>query len=249
MPEVKFELRVGEQTMSASVGVPAEPIRPLDLLPILQQFDSGLIAMAIDQAAPVSCCAGCGACCRQLVPIAETEALYLARVIDDMPEEQRTRVLARFSDAVEKLTAAGMREKLLPEHAGSNSFASGSMKDPEVRQKTGTDYFTLGLACPFLENESCSIHPHRPLSCREYLVTSPAANCSHPSPENIRMVLLPAKLSYILYRFGDGKGEDAPRFLPLPFLLEYAANHDPESQPRVPGPELFERFFKQLAGS
>ncbi len=43
-------------------------------------------------------------------------------------------------------------------------------------------YFHLGIACPFLEDESCSIHADRPISCREYLVTSPAVNCADPKP-------------------------------------------------------------------
>jgi Fe-S-cluster containining protein len=252
MPDVKFELRVGDRTATGTVGVPAEPIRPIDLLPILQKFDDGLIGMAIDETKPVSCCAGCGACCRQLVPISETEALYLADVIDAMPPDRKAHVLARFAQATATLESAGMRERLCPD-VTSGSFSSGSftsptLSDPAERQKAGMEYFALGLACPFLEEESCSIHPYRPLSCREYLVTSPAANCTDPSPANIKMVPIPAKLSYVLYRFGDGKGEDAPRFLPLPFLLEYAATHTADSQPRVPGPELFGRFFNQLSG-
>jgi Fe-S-cluster containining protein len=36
------------------------------------------------------------------------------------------------------------------------------------------------MPCPFLEDESCSIHPDRPLVCREYLVTSPAELCAGP---------------------------------------------------------------------
>jgi hypothetical protein len=42
-------------------------------------------------------------------------------------------------------------------------------------------YFLQGVACPFLEAESCGIHPDRPLACREYLVTS-RRPLRHPGP-------------------------------------------------------------------
>ncbi len=222
--------------ISASLQLPEHPIRPLDLLPVLQKFDDGFIATVLD-GAEVSCRAGCGACCRQAVPITETEAFNLARVIDAMPEERRQRVLARFESTVAALDQAGMRDRLQP----------GLLKEKAEQRRMALEYFALGLACPFLEQESCSIHPDRPLSCREYLVTSPAANCSAPSAETIRMVPLPVKFSTVLQCFGDGRGNEATRWLPLPFLLEYAANHSPEDQVRLPGPELFQNFMNQLA--
>lgn len=235
MAEVRFELRVRDSVIEAAVQVPDRPIRPIDLLPILQNFDDGFIATAID-GSPVSCCAGCGACCRQAVPISETEALNLARVIDEMPEERKAHVMGRFRAAVAELDRAGMRDRLQPE----------ALKDKDAQRKMALDYFALGVACPFLEEESCSIHPDRPLSCREYLVTSPAENCAAPSAETIEMIRLPGKFSEILFRFGDGRGDEATKWIPLPYLLEYAAEHSAEEQPSVPGPEMFRNFLKQL---
>src|SRR5208282_696625 len=42
------------------------------------------------------------------------------------------------------------------------------------------------------EEESCSIHPVRPLICRQYLVTSDPVHCAGPSHENISRVPLAA---------------------------------------------------------
>jgi Fe-S-cluster containining protein len=238
VPELKFALNLGEKTMNASVKLPDEPIRPVDLLPILQGFSNAIVSGAISEDEPVSCRAGCGACCRQLVPISETEAFYLAEVIDAMPPDRKAAVAARFEEIAARMKAAGMMERLQPE----------ALTDAASRHAVGDEYFHFGLACPFLEDESCSIHPHRPLSCREYLVTSPAENCSKPSAGNIRMVPMPAKLSYVLFRFGDGKGKEPVKVIPLPLLLEFAATHRAEDQPRLPGTELFENFFGQVTG-
>jgi Fe-S-cluster containining protein len=113
----------------------------------------------------------------------------------------------------------------------------------------GLDYFRLGIPCPFLENESCSIYADRPLACREFLVTSPAENCRNPGPDNIAKVPLPAMLSETLYRFG-ATGERQPAFwFPLVLALRYAAEHANEQEPKTQGVELFQRFLRHAAGA
>ena len=229
MPEFKFELQVGEQKINAAVQLPAEPIRPVDVLPILFGFSNAIVGAAA-QGEPVSCRAGCGACCRQVVPISETEAIYLANLIEEMPPGRKATILARFQEAARRIAAAGLTDKLTLE----------ALTTVDERRKAADQYFQLGIACPFLENESCGIHPHRPLACREYLVTSPAANCSAPTAETIQMVPMPKKLSYVLYRFGDGVGNQPVKFVPLTLIFQQSYSE----QPRLPGPEIFENFFR-----
>ena len=48
----------------------------------------------------------------------------------------------------------------------------------ETQRRLGLEYFKPQIPCPFLEDESCSIYAERPFVCREYLVTSPAENCT-----------------------------------------------------------------------
>jgi len=233
--EVRFDLKFGGNIMSARIQVPGEPIRPVDLLPVLHELDDALIGAAAE-GKHISCRAGCGACCRQMVPISETEARYLADLIASMPEEQKQRVTARFAVVLEALAAGGLLERLRAEPPLNEAD----------RTRLGLEYFGLAVACPFLEHESCSIHPHRPASCREYLVTSPAENCTAPRADNIAMVDLPAHVSHVLYRFGDGRGEESTRWMPLPLLLEWVAEHREDTQPEIPGTELFANFMNKL---
>jgi len=233
VPEIRFDLRAGGRTTSVLVTVPAEPIRPVDLLPVLNEVNDAVIGLAV-QGRCVSCRDGCGACCRQMVPISEIEARYLADLIAAMPDEQRARVKERFAEAVATLRDRGLLD--LP-------------SDPAERHRLGMEYFRLGLPCPFLKDESCAIYQHRPASCREYLVTSPAAKCSAPTGEDIQMVALPAKLSQVLYRFGGGQAEADARWMPLPLLLEWAAEHRDDPQPAFPGAELLRGFMSRLTGA
>jgi len=53
---------------------------------------------AVEQAGKhISCRAGCGAGCRQIVPISESEAHHVKRLVDDLPEPRRTIVRERFA--------------------------------------------------------------------------------------------------------------------------------------------------------
>jgi Fe-S-cluster containining protein len=229
MPEFKFELHIGEQTINAAVQLPAEPIRPVDLLPILFGFSNAIVGAAAE-GEPVSCRAGCAACCRQVIPISETEGMYLANMIDEMPPERKAVILKRFQDAENRIAAAGL--------TGALKFEA--LTTVEERRKAADKYFELRIDCPFLENELCSIHQHRPLACREYLVTSPAPNCWTPSADTIQMVPMPKKLSYILYRFGDGEGKQPVKFIPLTLMFQEPF----PDQSRLPGPKMFENFFR-----
>jgi Fe-S-cluster containining protein len=229
MPEFKFELQIGEQTINAAVQLPSEPIRPVDLLPVLFGFSNAIIGAAVE-GEPVSCRAGCAACCRQVIPISETEGMYLANLIDEMPPDRKAAILERFRAAENRIASAGL--------TGTLKFEA--LTTAEERRKAADKYFELRIDCPFLESELCSIHQHRPLACREYLVTSPAPNCWTPSADTIEMVPMPKKLSYVLYRFGDGEGKQPVKFLPLTLMFQQTF----PDQPRRSGSQLFENFFR-----
>jgi Fe-S-cluster containining protein len=226
--------------LEAQLTVPTAPIRLRQALPLVQAFADRVVDAGVQSAEArgehISCKKGCGACCRQPVPIAEVEARDLRRVVEEMPEPRRSEVRARFAAARQRLVESGMLERL---------ERRGQWNDGEGRQ-VGLDYFSLGIACPFLEEESCSIHPQRPVACREYLVTSPAEECAHPSPERVRMVKMPMKVWTALARFDPvPAGESMIRWVPLILALDWAEAHPAEPAPR-PGPELLRQLFDHL---
>jgi Fe-S-cluster containining protein len=186
----------------------------------------------------ISCKAGCGACCRQLVPISELEAHQLKELVGQMPEPRRTVIRKRFADAIQKFEETGLLEKL----RDPDSFVD------ETVRKLGLDYFHTGVACPFLEDESCSIHPDRPLACREYMVTSPAENCSHPTADSVRQIKIPAKVSNAVIRLSQQReGSRFIPYVPMILALEWAENN-PENMPHKPGPAILKEVFENLSG-
>lgn len=239
---VRVGLKVWDDEVEMEMTLPAGPARLGTLLPVFQKMADGFVALAAERAGDdgrtVSCRKGCGACCRQLVPISEVEARHVGRLVEELPEPRRTEIRARFARARARLAEAG----LLPKLEDREAFVDGDVP------AFGLAYFHLGIACPFLEGESCSIHADRPISCREYLVTSPAERCADPKPGSIALVELPGKVWTAVARADPaGPAGRAIRWVPLVLAPDWAAAHPDGSEPR-PVEDVFRRVVDELAG-
>ena len=229
------------------VTVPAGPVKPQRMLPILQKMANAFVeaSVAVVEAGgkAISCKAGCGACCRQPVPISEIEVYRIAELVDAMPEPRRTMVRDRFAAACEHFHSIGWFDRMNA-HYGSGQ-PKETLEDLRAAQAVIVEYFSEGTSCPFLENGSCSIYDDRPLICREYLVTSPAENCSAPSAETVRMIELVAKPSKAALGLGGtGRLKDYG-LLTLIRALEIAAAV-PEDFDERPGPQWMDEFLARF---
>ena len=219
------------------IEVSTGPVEPVELLPLFQSLADVFVRIGTEQATgrggAISCGKGCGACCRQLVPISATEAEAIGMLVEMLPEPRRTDIRDRFAAAVIKLTGARLIDTLrAPESL-----------DAPARQSLGLAYLAQGIACPFLEKESCSIHAERPLACREYLVTSPAAHCATPREDTVRLVPLPGSVAGAV-RAIEASPAAPGRFVPMILALEHAS----VPAERRPGPTLVAALFENLTG-
>jgi Fe-S-cluster containining protein/SAM-dependent methyltransferase len=239
-----IELATADWSLQTTVSVPAGPMPAKELLPLAQGLADVVVKAAIenveDTGKQISCRKGCGACCRQLVPISEIEACDIRDLINELPEPRRTEIRRRFAQARQKLEESGLLGDL---------SKSDQWSEAEV-QSLGLKYFYQGIPCPFLEKESCSIHPRRPISCREYLVTSPAENCAEPDQKSveIELVNVPIKIWPALARLDDpSPGSRFIRWVPLILAPEWVESHPAEPSER-PGPEWLRELFNNLTG-
>ena len=240
---VEFTLQVQNTTIEARAQLPEGPVRPGVLLPILQGLSNSMTDLAVLGASrlgeQLSCREGCGACCRQAVPIAPVEARAIAEWLDTQPDERRTVLRERFREAAARLEDSGIAQQLRQ---------AGPSAGREQMHELGLRYFALGIPCPFLEEERCTIHEIRPLRCREYLVVSPAEHCAHPRTKQIVGVRPPVLLSRILAQW-DANGDSRPRALILLTMLEeWLANHPAaDDRPHRTSPELLHEFLRAFA--
>jgi Fe-S-cluster containining protein len=248
---LQFSLKVQNARIDVNAQLPDGPVRPAAVLPIIQNLSSSISTLTENESArvgrPISCREGCGACCRQAVPIAPVEARMLAEYIDAQPEHRREVLRARFRAAAARLEESGVAQEL---RAAASQFAQDpSLFDKERAHSLGLRYFALGIPCPFLEEERCTIHPIRPLRCREYLVVSAAEHCAHPETEEVVTVKPSVLLSNALRKW-NASGEPQPsQLIVLTMLDEWTAAHPAtEEHPTRTVPDLLQEFLAAFAG-
>jgi len=215
---------MGDLRIVHAITVPDAAVPAAEVVPALQGLVNAVVEAA-EMGKAISCRKGCGACCRQLVPVSRTEGERLLQIVEAMPAERRERLKARFTAAEAAIDAGGLKDRR-------------GRSDREL----STAYFVLGVPCPFLEDESCSIHPERPLVCREYLVTSPAELCAGPRQEGVTPVAVP-KVSMAARGLQDDKDD----WFPLALLMSWARTR-PRGTVRRTGPQWMQRFLKRMAG-
>lgn len=233
----RIELAIGGRRVRFEIVVPKEPVTLEAMLPVFRGLTDVIVEVAAARVRAgggvVSCRAGCGACCRQPVPIAPSEAAAVRALVEAMPEPRRSEMKRRFAAVRRRLEEEGL----------ADWFERPPVADLAARREKALAYFGLGLACPFLVEESCSIHGERPIACREYLVTSPAAQCAAPSPGGVRLVELPGKVSNRVGAMDRRVGECGAGWVALALALEEPG---PDATPpvRKPGPVWVEEFFR-----
>jgi Fe-S-cluster containining protein len=233
------DIVISGRALRLEMSVPTGMTRPISLLPLFQSMADSFVGLALRDAesagTKVSCQKGCGVCCRQLVPISEVEARQLRDLVNNMPEPRRSEIRARFDEKRQRLQKVGLLEKMLePERLR-----------PEERTSFALDYFFQEIVCPFLEEGSCSIYPDRPIPCREYLVVSPAENCTKPSPDGVKCLKIPAEVSRAVRCFNSE--QNPGRWVPLVLAIEWANVH-PDESPLRPGTELVHELLRLLVG-
>ncbi len=216
---------MGDLRIVHPITVPNAAVPAAEVVPALQGLVNAVVEAA-EMGKAISCRKGCGACCRQLVPVSRTEGERLLQLVEAMPDERRETLKARFAAAEAAIEAAGLKERQ-------------GRSDREL----STAYFALGVPCPFLEDESCSIHPERPLVCREYLVTSPAELCAGPKQEGVTPVAVP-KVSMAARGLQDEKDD----WVPLAMLMAWARTRPRKAVKRT-GPEWVQRFLTRMSSA
>lgn len=238
-----YSLRIptiqGSSTMQ--VQVPRGPMRLGDLVPLAQRITMLHVDQAVEieqkEGREVSCKRGCAACCRQLVPISAPEAFRLADHVLSLDDRTRDMFLGRIDAAESAIEAAGLVQEL-------EAIASGGA--PEDVKALAARYFERWIACPFLHEESCTVHAERPLVCRDYLVTSPAQLCSDPARKKVRTVPTPPVLSAPLSRAAASLTGGPPVMIPLAVAMRWVDAHADWGFQEWPGAQVMGALLREL---
>src|SRR5258708_23613507 len=106
-----LRLTVGDLKVVHPITVPSAAVPATEVVPALQGLVNAVVAAA-ETGKTISCRKGCGACCRQLVPISRTEGERLLQVIEAMPAERREALKQRFAAAEATIANASLFSSL-----------------------------------------------------------------------------------------------------------------------------------------
>jgi Fe-S-cluster containining protein len=223
---IPVELTILGARVRGQAKVPAAAVPLEELLPVFRMVTDAVVKISVkaaeQQGKPISCCKGCGACCRQPVPVSLPEARRIAALVEEMPEPRRSEVRAKFAEIERRVDEAGLM----------SAFLDPESLPPEQLEPAPMAYFRLGMACPFLVDESCGIYEERPLVCREYMVTSPAAYCSAPD-ERVESLRLPLKPSEALARMEGTTGKRYVKRVILSLSLKWTRENPAPVEDRL----------------
>jgi len=235
----KVDIETPLGPIKSNVTVDTGPMRLAELVPSAIELTNILMQRAEkkqkDQGKTVSCKAGCGACCRQMVPLSAPEAFFVFDLLNSIQGEKKQVFVERFNQIAKRLEAQHLIELLL-----SESF------DDDKVYALAVDYFSWQIPCPFLINESCAIHSFRPVACREYSVTSAPQLCSTPFSGKVNKIPMPLPLSMPLARLTADLTSLDIKLIPLSLAPLWVQKHMPINQQTWPGLELFKAFIEHL---
>jgi Fe-S-cluster containining protein len=239
---------LGEQcVVEVTIPLGDQPIRAL--LPaareLTHQITGRAVAAAEREGRTVSCRAGCGACCRQLVVISLAEAQSLSDAVAAMPPERQAVIRQRFAEAIRRLESAGLLDPSEPK-GNRHLIHPGPVKTGAAMPPLAPRYFQEQIACPFLDDESCGIYAERPLVCREYLVTSPAADCAKLYELPIARLEVPVHMGGVMVQLTHQVAGVPIEAIPLVLSLEWAEAHPGALERQRPGLELVQTLVAEI---
>jgi Fe-S-cluster containining protein len=226
---IEFETKKGEIHFMG-VRIPVADIQPSELVAPSQKVFDKIVDLELKDKS-ITCRRGCGACCRQLIPLSIPEAFFLWDMITSLPRDEKAEIGRKF-DAISQAM----------DHAGLSSGSAHALKTKNIDQV----YFKLGMPCPFLENEQCSIYEHRPLVCRDYYVESRADNCKNPYNQELKKIKIERNVGSLIaaYSFRLYNMPKIP--VPLSRVPDWTKGHTALRAAKWPGAMMFQTIINGL---
>ncbi|MBH0208266.1 MAG: YkgJ family cysteine cluster protein [Nitrospira sp.] len=240
--EISLNTSAGQITTAVDVPIGFVPVT--SIVPLMRRLGEEAQALEVtrlsEQGLVPSCQKGCAACCRMLVPLSAPEAFSIRAWVHSRPAEQQSRIMARFAETKVRLLSSGIWQQL------SELCETADQCSDEDLDGVNRKYYALRLACPFLEDEACTIYDERPAACRELLVTSPADRCDNLLSNPVDTIPAPLRMSTVLGLLWHELTGTSTRLIPLPLAMEWAENDVRTSEQVWKGPELFDQALDKV---
>jgi Fe-S-cluster containining protein len=168
-----FELNILDRPTHFSISVTQKQIKLADITPLARTLSTKLALIVLDRLRSkskfVPCCKGCSACCNYLIPLSVPEVFRLREEILALPAEKRRTIMQACFDNAKIILNKKPNEFESTESAKAN-------RQIQINQLSKW-YGSFKLPCPFLSDNSCTSYEHRPIACREHIITGSERFC------------------------------------------------------------------------
>lgn len=217
--QVAFSIKIDpESNKSIEITIPDKQVRLSEIVPFTHFIADQMVKAVIEHSSlPVTCGKGCGVCCNQLVPLSIPELFFIIEQLRTMPPQQRFPLLSRFDTIEKQLIDSDFIQTL--------RTIDQTRNDRIIAEH----YFRMNIQCPFLDQQACSIHPWRPVVCREFNALSDPELCADPFNNKISSISYIQRPSSILAKLYGMITNTAPTLTPMPLLFESFEQHQKHS--------------------
>ena len=157
----------------------------------------------------ISCRPNCTACCEHAIYATAAEIRSVRKAVAALPASQQAEIRSRSEAILARLDADGVQVE------PSDEFAE--------------QYFLMSEPCPLLFDGTCSVRDQRPLTCRNYIVSSDPEHCRDPRTGQFvrirRRYAIPRGFVAVSHEFGE-------QVHLLPEALLAAPPAPPDNEPR-----------------
>jgi len=239
---ISFELDIFGEPASFDIRIAQKQARLSDIIPLARMLSKKLTHIVVDRVHRngefVPCCKGCSACCNYLVPLSIPEVFRLREEVLNMPAEQRRRVLQSCLDTAKIILNEKPKEFDINELAKTESQIQTS--------QISKWYADLKRTCPFLSNGVCTSYEHRPVACREHIVTGSPLLCEVELTDESQIVQMPVSVLDCLGQLSAELEQTDIEAVILPLALPWALLNIERSKRTWPTITMVERFVEIL---
>jgi Fe-S-cluster containining protein len=239
---IGFDIDILGERIHFDVRIAQKQARLSDITPLARMLSTKLTLMVWERlhknGKSVPCCKGCSACCNYLVPLSIPEVFRLREEVLDMPADQGRAILESCLDTAKRILDQKPKEFNINKPAEAECQIQLS--------QIGKWYAGLKLACPFLSNRLCTIYRHRPVACREYMVTGSALSCETGLADDPHVVRMPIRVLECLGQLAAELERSDIEAVMLPLALPWAQENLERAEQTWPATAMVERFIDIL---
>ncbi|MBA7679728.1 hypothetical protein ES703_88030 [subsurface metagenome] len=239
---IGLELDILGKEVNFHIDVGKGQARLADIVPLARTLCAKIIDVVLESirsdGGRIPCCKGCAACCsRYLVPLSVPEALRLKKEISAEPGYRRESMSRACL-----LTARRILSQEPPKPFMGQP-AQVSPAGPVDLDLVSDWYAGLKLACPFLDNNLCTIYERRPLACREYFVKGSAEVCK--GQRGIaEVVAMPVQVPNALAQLASELEGTSVEAVILPLALVWCEDNPARAERTWPAAMMVKRFVE-----